>query len=388
VARVEPRNHLIHEVRGLHVHAVQRHLDLERLLAVAHVDRAPHRDLSGEAGQALATLRLHLRKPPPKARRPDHARLAHVGAHHLVAKVGGQHAPGREHRGHARHDHTGDLQHAGDLGDVKSRGAAEGEQGEAARVGAAAHRDEPDALRHVGVDHAADALRCGHRAHAQRARHAAHCRLGRGRVETGAAPQEVRGVEETQHHVGVGHRGLDPAAVVAGGPGGGARTLRPHVEDPARVDPGNRSATGAQGVDVDAGQRHLAAAHRLIAGEVGLAALEQRDVGAGPAHVEGDEIALADHPRAVGATGDAARGAREDRPCGEANRVGDGGHAAVRLHDEHAAAIAGFRQARLEPAQVPGEHRAHVGVHHGGAEALVLLDLRQHLGRERHVRVR
>ena len=48
-------------------------------------------------------------------------------------------------------------------------------------------------------------------------------------------------------------------------------------------------------------------------------------------------------------------------------------------------AIARLAQPLLEPAEIAREHGPHVGVHHGGAEALVLLDLREHLGGERHV---
>jgi hypothetical protein len=116
------------------------------------------------------------------------------------------------------------------------------------------------------------------------------------------------------------------------------------VEDAARVDPGDRSAPRAEGVDVDAGQRDLAPSDRLVAGQVRLAALEQRDVGAGAAHVEGDEIALVQEPRGVAAARDAAGRAREHRARGQAHRVRDGGHATVRLHDQHVALVARLPQ--------------------------------------------
>ncbi len=178
-----------------------------------------------------------------------------------------------------------------------------------------------------------------------------------------------------------------PPAPVARGPGHRARALRPHVEDAARVHPRDRAAARAERVDVDARQRDLARAHRLVAGEVRLAALEQRDVGAGAAHVEGDEVALAEQAGGVPASRDAARRAREHRARGQPHRVRDGGDAAVRLHDQHVALVAGLAQARAQAAQVAAQHRAHVGVHHGGAEALVLLDLREHVRGERHVGV-
>jgi hypothetical protein len=141
-------------------------------------------------------------------------------------------------------------------------------------------------------------------------------------------------------------------------------------------------------VDVDARKRNLARAHCLVAGEVRLAGLEQGDVGAGATHVERDEVALAEQAGCVPAPRDAPGRAGEHRAGGQAHRVRDGGHAAVRLHDQHVALITRLSQTRAQAAQVATQHRAHVGVHHGGAEALVLLDLREHVAGERHVGVR
>ena len=60
-------------------------------------------------------------------------------ARDLEAKVRGEHPPGREHRGNARHDDPRQIELARDLGRVQSRSAAEGEQREMPRVDAAAH---------------------------------------------------------------------------------------------------------------------------------------------------------------------------------------------------------------------------------------------------------
>ncbi len=220
---------------------------------------------------------------------------------------------------------------------------------------------------------------------AERARDASHRRLGGRRVEAGSPAQEVGGIEEPQHHIGVGDGGVTAPAPIAGGARHRARALGAHVQDAAHVHRRDGAAARSQRVNVDARQRHLAAAHRLVAGEMRLAALQQRDVRAGSPHVEGDEIALADHPRTVPASRDAARRPRQYGSGSQANRVLDGGDTAMRLHDEDAAGIAGRRQPLLEAAEIAREHRPHIGVDHGGAEALVLLDLRQHLRRERNV---
>src|SRR5207302_2295068 len=48
----------------------------------------------------------------------------------------------------------------------------------------------------------------------------------------------------------------------------------------------------------------------------------------------------------------------------------------------------GFKEPRLEAGQVAFQRRADVGVDYGGTNAIVFLDLRQHLRRERNVDVR
>jgi hypothetical protein len=57
----------------------------------------------------------------------------------------------------------------------------------------------------------------------------------------------------------------------------------------------------------------------------------------------------------------------------------------VRLHDQDLSLVPGLLEPSGETRQISSEGRTDVGVHDRGAEALVLLDLRQHLGRERHV---
>ena len=232
-----------------------------------------------------------------------------------------------------------------------------------------------------------DALGGSDGRNAELARDALHRALGRGGIEPLAAAQEVRGIEQTEHDIGVGDRGGPATAAIAGGPRIGARALRPDVEDAARVHPRDGAAARAEGVDVDGGHRHLLAGHAFVACQLGLAALDQGDVGAGAAHVEGDEIALAEQPRRVAAAGDAAGRARQHGARGQSHRVGDRGHTAMGLHDEHFSGVPGRAEPLSEALQVMPESRAHIRIDHRRAEALVLLDLGQHLGGEGHVSV-
>src|SRR5437660_8954338 len=88
------------------------------------------------------------------------------------------------------------------------------------------------------------------------------------------------------------------------------------------------------------------------------------------------------------ATCDASRGPREHGSGGQPYGVGDSRHAAVRLHDEDVARVAGLTEPVLEPAEVDAEPGPDIGIDHGGAEALVLLDLGENLRRERDVDAR
>ena len=78
-------------------------------------------------------------------------------------------------------------------------------------------------------------------------------------------------------------------------------------------------------------------------------------------------------------------GPESTAPAASLHRVRDARHAAVGLHDEDLAPIAARLEPFFEAAQVGGQRRADIGIDHRRAEALVLLDLGQDLGRERHV---
>jgi hypothetical protein len=92
-----------------------------------------------------------------------------------------------------------------------------------------------------------------------------------------------------------------------------------------------------------------------------------------------------DQARGVTAAGDPARRPGEHAARGEAHRIVDGREAAVRLDDQDRPAVARLGQARPEAAKIALQHRPDVGVDHRGADPLVLFDLRQHRGRQRHI---
>ena len=82
-------------------------------------------------------------------------------------------------------------------------------------------------------------------------------RLPRGsRVEAQAAGDRHLRVEPSEEDVGVGHRRQAAAAAVGRRPRIGARALRPDAQRPALVEPRDRPAARADGVDVDVRHAH------------------------------------------------------------------------------------------------------------------------------------
>ena len=130
-------------------------------------------------------------------------------ARHLEAQIGRQHAPGRQHRRDARHDDPRQIELARDVGRVQPGRAAEREQREPPRIDAAAHRDEPHALGHVGVDDAVDAARPPRRRSTpSAAAMPVDGALGRRAVEPAPPPRKLSRVEIAEHQIGVGHGGV------------------------------------------------------------------------------------------------------------------------------------------------------------------------------------
>ena len=115
--------------------------------------------------------------------------------------------------------------------------AAEGDQGQSARVDAALDRDRTQRPDHVGVGQLADALGGALGGQAERGRDLA---LDRGAGEIGLEPKRATGeagrVEQAEGDVGIGDRGQGAALAVAGGSGLGAGGARPDLEQAALVD--------------------------------------------------------------------------------------------------------------------------------------------------------
>ena len=140
-------------------------------------------------------------------------------------------------------------------------------------------------------------------------------------AERHGAVEQSRFREPPQDEVGVGHRRLRPAEAVAGRTGLGARADRADLHQAVAVEPGDRAAAGADRVDVDHGEADREARHLALEGDFGGAAVDQRDVGGGAAHVERDE-SLAQRRGAQDAAG--RPGDRAGRQAGSPSRASSG----------------------------------------------------------------
>src|SRR5260370_11468038 len=100
----------------------------------------------------------------------------------------------------------------------------------------------------------------------------------------------MAGVEGWQHNIGVGYGRLDIALAVTDRTGIRACAAWPHLQKPTIVDIGDRAATGADGMDIKHRRLDRIAVHDRLRGQPRLAALEQRNVGRGTAHVGRNEV--------------------------------------------------------------------------------------------------
>ena len=196
-------------------------------------------------------------------------------------------------------------------------------------------------------------------------------RVGGVGVQRDASGQRPRRVEVAQDDMGVGDRRVDAAASVARRSGHGSGGHRPDAQRAARVAPRDRTAAGADRVDVDHRQRQRPAAD-LAPGDVPhRAAGHDRHVARRAAHVEAQEVGL------IGVAGDQCRGggaagrSAEHGQCGVGGRELEVGEAAAGLHDPRLD-DAGVAGAVAQRAQIVAQQRRERGVDLGRGGALVL----------------
>ena len=188
--------------------------------------------------------------------------------------------------------------------------------------------------------------------------------------------------------MGVGGRRLIAGPPVAHGPGVGARALRPHTKAAVTADARDAAATAADGDDVD--HRHLdrEASDRAVRGDRRRAALDQAHVGAGSTDVRGQDAVVAGrHGERAGAER-AGGGPGQDGRDGMLGHLAGGDDPAVRLHHiERHVRVKLAREPLVDGADVAGNPALDERVDEGRHRPLVLAVLREHVGRDGHVRL-
>src|SRR5262249_39274327 len=122
-------------------------------------------------------------------------------------------------------------------------------------------------------------------------------------------------------------------AAVARGSRVGAGALRADVEKTAFVHPRDAAAPGADGVHVEHRETHGKTVKIALPRNERLAVLDETDVGAGAADVEGDDVADPGGDREAGGARHAGGRAGDERAHGVVAGLAGRRNAAVRLQD-------------------------------------------------------
>ena len=116
-----------------------------------------------------------------------------------------------------------------------------------------------------------------------------HASRARALVEPHRAAKEVIGVKAPEDEIGIGDGG-SIASTVTGGSGIGAGGLWPDLQGSRGIDPGQRPAARAGGVNVEHGDADGQSAYLAFDGGRRLArGIEQRNVSRCAAHVEAEQ---------------------------------------------------------------------------------------------------
>ena len=346
--------------------------------------------LAGQQRPALAADAVEDRVGPLRVQRGQ--RLA-VALHEVMLDVREQQPEGAEHARRRRDDHAPDAERGGQPGRVHGTAAAEGDHREAPRVAPALAGDRAQRPAHLHVGegvHAPGRLGLGE---AGRLRQPlAHRRVRPLGIDREGAAEQVLGIQEAQCHVGVGDGRFGAARAVADRARHRAGGVRADLQTPGAVHPGDAAAAGGHLGDVDgrhaqhvagAAQQAVtgvhAAADLVLGRQQHLAALDDGRLGGGAAHVEADQIGLAEAGAHLGRADHAGGRPRLDAVHGLARGQLDRHQAAVGLHHGHRSVRAGAAQLGDQPLQVALHHRPDVAVDDGGAGALVLAGFRQQL---------
>ena len=353
-----------------------------RLPAELHVERVLDADLRDvhrflpDERRSLVTLCGQdvgqLRHVESRQRRVD--RL-----HEIMAKIGDNAAQCVGDAGAGGHKNLGDAKLAGQRRGMKRAGPAKGEKREITRVltkrdrhhaGRAGHAGGGDTKYRLGGALGIDSQPVA-KLGLEDLTDARQIDIARNRFQ-------LVDIKPAKQHVGIGNGRLCPAAAITDRARVRAGALRPDLQKAGLVDPCDRSATGADGADID--HRHMDR-HRIfkldLVRDRRLASPDQRDIGRGAAHVIGDQVGPSGAAAGIGGGDHAGRRARHHRLRGLADDAACRNRAAIAVHHQQLATIAAFTKLVHQPPDIAFQKRLHRGVDGGGDAALELAAFRK-----------
>ncbi len=242
-------------------------------------------------------------------------------------------------------------------------------------------RHRANGAAHVGVGDLDDAQRRFLEGKPQRLRDPVPDNLSR-RLEINRHPaaEQCAGVEAPESQVGIGDRRLRAAPAIGHRARIGAGRLRPDLERPGIIDPRDRTATGADHVDVEHRRLHGIAGHEAAGGVERRRLVDQRHVRRGATDVEGDQVGKSCDTADFRGPHDAGRRTRDAGPHGAVPHGRNRHQAAIRMDRVGLGRDAERLHAVAEAIEVASHPRADEGIDHRRRHALELAKLRQDFG--------
>jgi len=117
--------------------------------------------------------------------------------------------------------------------------------------------------------------------------------------------EKARRIEIAEHQIGVCDGRRVAAGAIAGGTRNRTSTLRANMQNAAGIDSRDRVAASADAGDFEAVERYRVAGDPTARRNARLTCDDQRDVGAGPAHIKRDQIGFPEKAHRIGAAGNA-----------------------------------------------------------------------------------
>ena len=314
--------------------------------------------------------------------RPIHrARLNDLTPNQIQTHIRQQNPP-RAHRSRFnRHQHAGNPAFLRHRHRVQRPRAAIGEQRKRPHIMPLLRRHRPYRSAHVRNSDPDDP-ECGllHR-QPQRIGDASPDRLPRRLFIHRHAPvQQRHRIQPVQHQVGIRQRRLRPTPAIGNRPRISPRTPRPHLQSPRVIQPGDGPATRPNHMHIHHRRADRILRHQPLGRKSRAPVLDQRDIGAGSARVERNDIHLSRRPsnfrrphNARGRPGQA--GADREPPHGFHRH-----QPAIRMHRIGRRRDTQSGQPFQKPIEIPFHPRPDRRVDRGGGKPLELPKLRQHAG--------